>query len=88
MFNVVSSGQWPAGYLINPNVEFLDQKWLEQFSQTPAADTPMLGSALTVRVGPGDNLIVLKAIQMARPQCIDLLRWNAREPWLSDDRRR
>ncbi len=27
----------------------------------------MLGSALTVRVRPGDNLMILKAMQMARP---------------------
>ncbi|MFV3290424.1 hypothetical protein ACNFBR_16945 [Pseudomonas sp. NY11955] len=27
----------------------------------------MCGSAITVRVRPGDNLMTLKAIQMARP---------------------
>jgi hypothetical protein len=87
MFNVVSSGQWSAGYLINPNVEPLDQKWLKEFGRIPAAavsdclgrnvgglglrpfhgNTPMLGGALTVRVRPGDNLMILKAMQMARP---------------------
>lgn len=40
MFNVVSSGQWPAGYLINPNVEPLDQKWLKAFSKTHWAGDP------------------------------------------------
>jgi len=30
-------GIWPAGYLINPNVEPLDQKWLKEFSKIPAA---------------------------------------------------
>lgn len=30
-------------------------------------NAPMLGSALTVRVRPGDNLMILKAMQMARP---------------------
>ncbi|WP_156043011.1 hypothetical protein [Marinobacterium lacunae] len=29
--------------------------------------TPMCGTALTVRTRPGDNLIILKALQMARP---------------------
>ncbi|MGC8118620.1 RraA family protein [Metapseudomonas otitidis] len=30
-------------------------------------EKPLLGTALTVRTRPGDNLMVLKAIQMARP---------------------
>ena len=87
MFDVVSSSKWPTGYLINPNVEPLDPKWLKEFSKIPAAavsdclgrnvgglglkafhgNAPMLGSALTVRVRPGDNLMILKAMQMARP---------------------
>lgn len=84
MFDVVSSSKWPTGYLINPNVEPLDPKWLKEFSKIPAAavsdclgrnvgglglkafhgNAPMLGSALTVRVRPGDNLMILKAMQM------------------------
>jgi hypothetical protein len=28
---------WPAGNLINPNAEPLDQKWLKEFSKIPAA---------------------------------------------------
>ncbi|MGH8353438.1 MAG: RraA family protein [Pseudomonas sp.] len=87
MFDVQSSGKWPAGYLINPHADQLEQKWLDAFSKIPAAAVsdcmgrnvgglglkayhgygPMLGSALTVRVRPGDNLMILKAIQMARP---------------------
>ena len=87
MFDVVSSSKWPTGFLINPNVEPLDPKWLKEFSKIPAAavsdclgrnvgglglkafhgNAPMLGSALTVRVRPGDNLMILKAMQMARP---------------------
>ena len=87
MFDVVSSSKWPAGYMINPNVEPLDPRWLSEFSKIPAAavsdclgrnvgglglnafhgNKPMLGSALTVRVRPGDNLMILKAMQMARP---------------------
>ncbi len=87
MFAITSSGKWPAGYLINPNVEQLDPHWLEAFGKIPAAavsdcmgrnvgglglkpyhgNGTMLGSALTVRVRPGDNLMILKAMQMARP---------------------
>ncbi|NVZ75628.1 RraA family protein, partial [Pseudomonas gingeri] len=87
MFDVVSSSKWPTGYLINPNPEPLDPKWLKEFSKIPAAavsdclgrnvgglglkpfhgNAPMLGNALTVRVRPGDNLMILKAMQMARP---------------------
>ena len=37
MFDVVSSSKWPTGYLINPNVEPLDPKWLTEFSKIPAA---------------------------------------------------
>ena len=87
MFDVVSSSKWPTGFLINPNAEPLDPKWLTEFSKIPAAavsdclgrnvgglglksfhgNRPMLGSALTVRVRPGDNLMILKAMQWPAP---------------------
>jgi len=84
-----TSGEWPAGYRINPSPARPDQTLIDAFKGLPVAgigdamsrnigtiglrqyharlDTTMVGQALTVRVRPGDNLMIHKALMMAQP---------------------
>lgn len=84
-----NSGDWPAGYRINPNVRALDATLVDAFRTLPVAaigdsmsrnvgtvglrqyhadlNTAFCGPAVTVRVRPGDNLMIHKALMMVEP---------------------
>jgi len=86
--NVEHSGQWPAGYKINPRVCDLSHDLIEKYRQVPVAvagdcmgrcvgaiglrpyhgdiRVSACGPAVTVRVRPGDNLMIHKAMLMAK----------------------